>query len=315
MKILVTGAAGFIGSSLVDKLLSMNVEVVGVDNFNKYYSVQRKESNVKNALNNEKFKLIKADVNDKDVMEDIFANEEIDKVVHLAARAGVRPSIEDPLVYEKDNIHALLVLLELAKKYKVKHFIFGSSSSVYGNNKKVPFAETDNVDHPISQYAATKKAGELLCYTYHHLYNLNVTCLRFFTVYGPRGRPDMAIYKFIDKIFNDQTIEVYGNGHSKRDYTYITDIVNGILLSLKKPKGYAIYNLGNSNTVELLYLVKLIENCVGKKANLKFIGKQPGDVDITYADLTLAKTELGYDPKIKIEEGIKKTVEWYMKQS
>ena len=246
-------------------------------------------------------------------MEKIFSGERPDKVINLAARAGVRPSIKDPFIYEKVNFKGLLNLLELSKLFKIKNFISASSSSVYGNREKGPFKETDNVNRPISPYAATKKAGEEMCYTYHHLYGLKCSCLRFFTVYGPRGRPDMAPLKFTKMISNGEEIQVYGAGNSKRDYTFISDIVNGVLAALDKDFDYEIFNLGGSNPIELNYFISVIENAVGKKAIKKHIEKQQGDVEITFADLNKSERMLSYKPKIKIEEGIKKLVEWYQK--
>lgn len=314
MKVLITGGAGFIGSSLADELLGLGHEVVVVDNFNDYYDIDRKELNIKEAMNSPNFKLYRADITDKEVMEGMFDKEKFDKVVHLAARAGVRSSLEDPFSYADTNYVGTLVLLELAKKYNVKNFVFGASSSVYGNADRIPFSEDDRADKPISPYAATKRACELLCYTYHHLYKLNITCLRFFTVYGPRGRPDMAIYKFIDKIHKGEEITVFGDGTSKRDYTFINDILKGIILALNKEIPFGIYNLGNSKTVELKRLIEVIEEAMQKKAVKKYLPMQPGDVNLTYCDLTNASRDLGFKPQVKIEEGIRRTVEWYMKE-
>ena len=244
-------------------------------------------------------------------MEKIFSETNIDIVIHLAARAGVRLSIEKPLLYERVNIMGTINLLECCKKYNISKFIFASSSSVYGGNKKIPFSEKDNVDHPVSPYAATKKAGELICYTYHDLYKISIFCLRFFTVYGPRQRPEMAIHKFTRQILDGEKIEIYGDGSSSRDYTYIDDVISGVVNSLDRIKGFEIINLGNSNTIKLIDLVRLIEAVTGEKASLKFLNNQPGDVFITYADIRKAIKMLKYSPKTNIEEGLIKFIKWY----
>lgn len=236
-------------------------------------------------------------------------------MVHLAARAGVRPSIQHPLLYEKVNVQGTIHLLDRCRESGVAKFIFASSSSVYGANPKVPFAETDSVDHPISPYAATKKAGELICYTYHQLYDISVSCMRFFTVYGPRQRPDMAIHKFTRLIDQGEEVPIFGSGHSRRDYTFYTDIVQGLYHAMLSCDGYHIYNLGESKTVELLYLIRLIEKALRKKAKLDHKPEQPGDVPITYADISTAKKEISYDPRVPIEEGIPIFVEWFKKHS
>ncbi|MHA1677502.1 MAG: SDR family NAD(P)-dependent oxidoreductase [Promethearchaeota archaeon] len=309
--ILVTGGAGFIGSHVCDRLLKDKKRVICIDNLNPYYSPQRKIKNIKHNFNNPNFKFIVLDITKKDQLEQVFQNNKIDKIIHLAARAGVRPSIEKPLWYKETNISGTVNLLELAKKYKIKNFVFGSSSSVYGKNKKVPFSETDNVDYPLSPYAASKKACELFCYTYSYLTDLNIACLRFFTVYGPRGRPDMAPYLFTKWIFEGKPIKRFGNGKTKRDYTYVSDIVDGVVSALNKNFKFEIINLGNSNTVELNYFITVIEKLVGKRAKIKQYPPQKGDVPLTYADINKARNLLGYDPKISIEEGMRKFVEWY----
>ncbi|MFH1406101.1 MAG: NAD-dependent epimerase/dehydratase family protein, partial [Nanoarchaeota archaeon] len=259
MKILVTGGAGFIGSHVCDALLARGDIVICVDNFNDYYDPKTKEENIKHNFSNSNFRLFRIDILNQERLKEIFQQERPDKVIHLAARAGVRPSIKDSHLYYDVNVKGTLNLLELAKEFKIKNFIFASSSSVYGNREKGPFSETDCVDFPISPYAATKKAGEELCYTYHHLYGLNVFCLRFFTVYGPRGRPDMAPLKFTKLVDKGQEIEVYGDGTSRRDYTYVSDIVKGVLAALDRGFGYEIFNLGGSNPMEVNYLISLIE--------------------------------------------------------
>ena len=309
MIILITGGAGFIGSHLSRALLDKGDEVICIDNFNDYYSPEIKEANVKGFRDN--YTLYRADITDMKALKEIFSRHRIDKIVHLAARAGVRPSIEQPLLYEEVNIRGTMNLLECAREFKVQQFIFGSSSSVYGENRKTPFSEKDPVDFPISPYAATKKAGELLCYTYHKLYGIKITCLRFFTVYGPGGRPDMAIYKFTRLISEQKPIEMYGNGETKRDYTYISDIIDGIMAAVDKVFDYEIINLGDSNPVELRKLIELIEHNLKTKAQINRKPMQPGDVSITYADIERASNLLNYKPKIKIEEGIRKFVEWY----
>jgi UDP-glucuronate 4-epimerase len=311
MAILLTGCAGFIGSHVLDRLLSMGKEVIGVDNFDSFYNPQTKRKNIEQHLDNDNFTLYNSDIRNAEEMDEIFTSDPVTSVIHLAARAGVRPSINDPMLYEDVNIKGTLTLLELSRKHGVENFVFASTSSVYGANKKVPFSEEDCVDRSISPYAASKKACETFCYTYHHLYNLPVVCLRFFTVYGPRQRPEMAIHKFTRLIDEGREIEMYGNGSSKRDYTYIDDIVNGIINSTNIKEGYEIINLGNSDVVELRYLISVIEQNLGKKARIKELPDQPGDVPITYADISKAKSIIQYNPQVKIEEGIRNFVEWY----
>lgn len=311
MKILITGGAGFIGSHVCDALLARGDEVICADNFNDYYDPMIKERNVANVLGFNNFKLFKGDILNYALMKDIFEKELPQKIIHLAARGGVRPSINNPFLYEEVNIRGTLNLLELAREYGLENFVFASSSSVYGNRTDGCFKETDMVDRPISPYAATKKAGELFCYNYSHLYGLNCSCLRFFTVYGPRGRPDMAPFKFVDKIGKGEEIEIYGDGTSKRDYTYISDIVNGILAALDNNYKYEIFNLGGSSPVELNYFVSLMEINLNKKAKVKYAAKQQGDVEMTFADISKSRELLGYEPKISIEEGVKRLVEWY----
>lgn len=312
MRILITGGAGFIGSHFTQRMLDDGNEVIGFDNFNDYYDPRIKRKNIEQIIDHPKYRLLEADILDKTRLNEFFCNNAIDVIVHLAARAGVRPSIQQPLLYEKVNVQGTMHLLEMAKEHDIKKFVFASSSSVYGANKKVPFHESDPVDNPISPYAATKKAGELICYTYHKLYRLSVNCLRFFTVYGPRQRPDMAIHKFARLIEEGKPIPVFGSGKSRRDYTFISDIVQGIRGAVHHCNGYNIYNLGESNTVELLYLIELIQNALGKKAILDFLPEQPGDVPITFADISKAKSELKYNPQINIEEGIKQFAEWFV---
>ena len=311
MKILVTGGAGFIGSHLIDKLLSNGIEVICLDNFNDYYSPERKRKNIAHNLSNKNFTLIKGDITDNALLDTIFNKNKIAKIVHLAARAGVRPSLDDPGLYTKVNILGTLNLLEQARKHAIKTFIFSSSSSVYGSNKKMPFSETDVTENQISPYAITKKSGEMICKFYSETYGVHITCLRFFTVYGPRGRPDMAPYKFTEIIAKGCQIEMYGDGSSRRDYTYVSDVVEGILLSLEKSPKYEIINLGNGNPVELKRFISTIEELLGKRANIVKKPMPKGDVLATYADISKAKKILGYNPKVSIEEGLKNLIEWY----
>lgn len=311
MKVLVTGGAGFIGSHLCDALIARGEEVICLDNFNKYYNPLMKEKNISNVKNHKNFHLVKGDILDNELLEYLFDFNNIDAIIHLAARAGVRPSLENPKLYEAVNVRGTLNLLEKARENGVKNFVFASSSSVYGGASKVPFFEKDNVDKPISPYAATKKSGELLCHTYHHLYGLNVACLRFFTVYGERGRPDMAPYKFMKRVMEGMFIEKYGKGDSSRDYTYVGDIVQGVIGALDNNKGYEIYNLGNSYPISLNDFIKTIEDVTQYKAVIKQKGMQAGDVHITYADITKAKQMIGYDPQTSLKEGMKRMYEWY----
>jgi UDP-glucuronate 4-epimerase len=262
---------------------------------------------------NKNFQLIEADIRDSDDMDKVVGGD-VKIIVHLAAMAGVRSSIAQPLLYADVNVNGTVVLLELAKKHRVDKFIFGSSSSVYGNNKKVPFSEDDNVDFPISPYAATKKAGELICHTYHHLYGMSVTCLRFFTVYGPRQRPDLAIHKFAKLIERGKPVPVYGDGTMMRDFTYIDDIVNGVVAAMNKCDGFNIYNLGESQPITVNDLIAEIEKSLGKKAIRQYQPPQPGDVERTYADVTRSVRELGYNPKTPIQAGLAGFVAWLRKQ-
>ncbi len=312
-RILVTGGAGFIGSHLSERLLEQGNKVFCLDNFNDYYDIRIKRSNIETLLNHPNYQLIDGDILDFSLLNNIFPENKFDTIVHLAARAGVRPSIQEPLLYQRVNVEGTSNLLEMARNHGIKKFIFASSSSVYGKNEKVPFAEDDLVDFPISPYASTKKAGELICYTYHHLFKLPVTCLRFFTVYGPRQRPDMAIHKFTDKIYKGEKLPMFGDGYTRRDYTYISDIIDGICKSIEHCSSYHIYNLGESKTIELKSLIQLIGESLGKEPNVEKLPVQPGDVPITYADITKAKSEINYDPQVNVEEGVKKFVEWYTK--
>lgn len=261
-------------------------------------------------MKSNRFKLIEGDIRNADCVKGVFKNG-FDFIVHLAAKAGVRPSIEDPCGYADVNINGTLVMLESAKQFNIKKFIFASSSSVYGNNRKVPFSETDNVDNPISPYAATKKAGELICYTYHNLYKLDISCLRFFTVYGPRQRPDLAIHKFAKLIVGGKPVPMFGDGSMMRDFTYIDDIIDGVAAAIDKCSGYEIFNLGESRPVRLDDLIKEIEKALGKKAEIQRLPLQPGDVEKTFADVSKAKKILGYSPKTEISTGLNKFADWF----
>lgn len=321
--ILVTGGAGFIGSHLSEALLKKGNKVIIIDNFNSYYNPAIKRKNIEeikqtcltNNIKDEVLEVFEGDIRDEEFLKKIFL-EKIDVVVHLAAMAGVRPSIEKPYLYYDVNITGTLNLLEKCKENNINKFIFASSSSVYGNNKKVPFSEEDPVDEPISPYASTKKSGELLCHTYHHLYNIDIACLRFFTVYGPRQRPDLAIHKFTNLINKNKSIPFYGDGSTSRDYTYIEDIVDGILGSIeyinKNENVFEIFNIGGDKTVTLLEMVKTIEMALGKKAILNKMPMQPGDVNRTCADITRSRDLIKYSPKISFENGIEKFVEWFL---
>lgn len=314
--VLVTGVAGFIGSHCALELLNRGDIVIGIDEVNDYYDVSLKESNLARveaqALEG-RFVLYKGDICDAVLVEKIFSTHNPQWVLHLAARAGVRPSIDDPFVYVHSNIEGTTRLLEVARKHDCKHFVFASSSSVYGGSKKELFSELDDVSNPVSPYAATKKACELMGSTYQHLYKMPVAGLRFFTVYGPRGRPDMAAFKFISRVSHGQELQQYGDGSTSRDYTYIDDIVDGCLRTLDRPNAFQIYNLGNGNPVKLSAFIDLVAQCVGRKANITIMPDQPGDVPRTCADITKARQLLGYDPKTSFEEGIKNTVDWFQK--
>lgn len=311
MNILLTGGAGFIGSNLCESLLSNDNNVICLDNFNDYYDPIIKRENIKNIQSHKNFKLYEGDILDKAYLDYILSKNHIDVIIHLAAMAGVRNSIDKPHLYYDVNVMGTLNILEAMRIHKIKNMIFASSSSVYGNNRKVPFSESDNVDFPISPYATSKKAGELLCYTYHHLYDFNINCLRFFTVYGPRQRPDLAIYKFTKALFDDNPITIYGDGQTLRDYTNIKDIMQGIINAIKNLDGYNIFNIGESKSISLLDLVKLLEKYTGKPANINFISMQIGDVIQTYADITKAKRILGYSPEVELEDGLKEFIDWY----
>lgn len=313
-KVLVTGGAGFIGSNVAEFLLERGDDVVIVDEMNDYYDVRIKESNIKNLLSKydkDRLTFYKGDICDDDFLLDVFEKEKPKWVCHMAARAGVRPSIEDPFVYIHSNIKGTTHLMEMSHKYGVQNFVFASSSSVYGGSKSTFFSEEESVDNPVSPYAASKKACELLAYTYHHLYKLNISALRFFTVYGPRGRPDMAPFKFIDRVSRGLELQQFGDGSSSRDYTYISDIVNGIVRAIDRPHPYEVFNLGKGNGTSLKDFIALVQKHVGKKANIKIMPDQPGDVPYTCADVGKAYELLGYKAEVSFEEGIRRTVQWY----
>ena len=299
-----TGAAGFIGSNLVDFLLKKENKVMGIDNFDPFYDKSIKQHNLKEALKNPSFRFAEGDIRDTLFIDNCLTGFRPEIIIHLAAKAGVRPSISNPQEYLNVNVTGTLNILEAMKKNSIKKMIFASSSSVYGNNTNVPFSETDNVDYPISPYAASKKAGELLCYTYHSLYRFDIFCLRFFTVYGSRQRPDLAINKFTSALLKDEQILLYGDGSTSRDYTYIDDIIKGITGSIANLKGYEIINLGESKTISLKNLVSVLEKCTKKKAKLKYLPLQDGDVIQTFADISKAKKLINYMPEVDIETGI-----------
>lgn len=322
---LVTGGAGFIGSNLVDKLLAeaSDAKVIVVDNFNDFYDPQIKRENIKDHLQNPAYKLYEGDLCDYQFLEQVFAENNISHVVHLAASAGVRPSLENPVFYQKNNNESTMNLLDImtkldSSKAKIEKFIFGSSSSVYGSRSQVPFREDEDITKPISPYAATKVSGEAICYTMSHLYKLPTLCLRFFTVYGPRQRSDLAIHKFTKLIDEGKSIPVFGDGTAQRDFTYIDDILDGIMKSLdydftkSENDCFDIFNLGESQTSSVSMLISLIEDRLGKKAKIEYFPVQPGDVPITYADISKSKERLGYNPQVTMSSGITRFVNWFL---
>ena len=313
MKYLITGCAGFIGFHLSKKLLEEGGFVIGIDNLNNYYDPQLKKERLEILRQYDNFSFSKTDIASYQALEKVFKKYSPEKVCHLAAQAGVRYSLTHPFVYEKTNMLGFLNILELMRKYKIKDLVFASSSSVYGGIKKIPFKEDMNINKPISLYAATKAANELYAYVYHHLYGINAIGLRFFTVYGPWGRPDMALFLFTKAILENKPIKVFNYGKMKRDFTYIDDIINGIVSSLNKVSklGYEIFNLGCSSQVKLMDFIKAIEEELGKKAKKNMLPLQAGDVLQTYADVSKAKRLLGYQPKVKIKKGVKKFIKWY----
>jgi UDP-glucuronate 4-epimerase len=323
--VLVTGGAGFIGSHLCERLILEGNKVISFDSFNDFYSPKLKRNNIQEIIDTitiegfdaKSFLSVEGDIRDLSLLQSLFSIHGIDTVVHLAAYAGVRPSICNPALYYDVNIVGTMNLLEVLKKYGVRKLVFASSSSVYGNNEKLPFFEDDIVDSPISPYAASKKSGELMCHVYHHLYNINTACLRFFTVYGPRQRPDLAIRKFAELILNDREIPVYGDGSTERDYTFISDIIDGIVKSIdwiqSDQSKFDIFNLGESRTISLLEMIATLEKAMGKKAKKINHPEQEGDVKKTFADIKKARNVLGYGPSTEFEEGIKVFVDWLLK--
>lgn len=330
MTTLITGSAGFIGYHLAQKLLARGDEIIGIDNLNDYYDVQLKQDRLDQLLPHPNFRFQKIDLADRTAIENLFKKNTITKVVNLAAQAGVRYSLQNPHAYIDSNILGFCNILEACRHHSIEHLVFASSSSVYGANKTYPFNESDNIDHPMALYAASKKANELMAHSYASLYDLPCTGLRFFTVYGPWGRPDMALFLFTDKIINNQPIDVYNHGNMVRDFTYVEDIVEGITRALDKPARananwngaqpdpatsyapYKIYNIGNGNPEKLLDYIKAIETALGKKANMNMMPIQPGDVPKTSANITRLKEELGYTPKTGIKEGVKHFIDWYV---
>src|SRR5882762_3725495 len=314
--ILITGGAGFIGSHLVDRLLATGEgQITVVDDFNEFYDPAIKSENVRAQTENANYHLFRIDIRDRPALERVFAGTDFDCIVHLAARAGVRPSLQQPLLYAETNVNGTMNLLESAREHNIKQFVFGSSSSVYGINAKVPFSEDDPIRQPISPYAATKAAGELLCHTYSHFYGIRCVCLRFFTVYGPRQRPDLAIHKFARLLTEGKSIPVFGDGTTRRDYTYIDDIIAGVRAAIDyEASDYEVINLGESRTVELRELISLLEKELGTEAKIDRQPLQPGDVPQTFADIAKARRLLAYDPQTQIEEGIRKFVEWFRQQ-
>lgn len=310
-KVLVTGAAGFIGFHVSKRLLEGGTEVVGVDNLNSYYDVGLKEGRLEILRGLEGFEFHRADLEDRGALESVFKEGRIGRVCNLAAQAGVRHSIKDPFSYQKSNLEGFLNLLEAARRHGVENFVYASSSSVYGLNQKVPFSVEDRVDHPISLYAATKRANELIAHAYSHLYGIPCTGLRYFTVYGPWGRPDMALFLFTDAVLSGRPISVYNYGRMKRDFTYIDDIVDGTLAALERSAPYDLFNLGNSNSVELLEFIGVLEQELGIEAKKEMLPMQPGDVEETSADIERSRALLGFSPKTPLREGIKRFVAWY----
>lgn len=309
--ILVTGGAGFIGSHLCERLLSEGYEVICIDNFDDFYSPTLKEQNIAQALKHKKFELVKGDILDKELLHNIFSTHSITQIIHLAALPGARASINSPDRYVEVNVKGTIDLLEVVKHYPIKQFVFGSSSSVYGVNENLPFSEDDPTESQISPYGVAKKMAELYCKTYHSLYHIPITILRFFTIYGERQRPDMAVRKFTESILKDKEIPVYGNDVTERDYTYIDECIDGIMLAIKKIFEFEIFNIGRGNPIKLKDLIAIIGKKTGKRPKIISLPAQPGDVPITYADISKTRKMLGYEPKISIEEGIDKLLQKY----
>jgi len=315
VNLLVTGGAGFIGSHLADRRRRKGDRVVVLDDFNDFYDPRLKRANVAANRNDDGYRLVEGDIRDRDLVFRLFAEERFDAVAHLAARAGVRPSLSQPVLYEEVNCLATWHLLEAAAAHRVKRFLFASSSSVYGVNSKLPFSEEDPIERPISPYAATKRAGELQVYTAHHLHGLPAVCLRFFTVYGPRQRPEMAIARFIRCLENGEPIPFYGDGESRRDYTYVDDIADGVEAALEADFGFEIVNLGGAHPVTLTELVAALERATGRRARLERHPDQPGDVPVTFAAVDKARRLLGFQARVPLEEGLRRSVEWYRNEA
>lgn len=313
MNYLITGAAGFIGSHLCERLLADGHRVIALDNFDPFYAESAKRANLAFSLGKKEFRFVEGDVRDGVLLDHIFQNNAVDAAVHLAAKAGVRPSLDDPAGYLDVNVRGTLVLLEAMRRAGVKRLLFASSSSVYGNQAKMPFTETDDVGRPISPYAASKRSAELLAHAWRHLYDFDVACVRLFTVYGPRQRPDLAIHKFVRMALAGQPVPLYGDGSTRRDYTYVSDIVEGIARLLQQPGGwgYEIFNLGNGTPVTLLDMVRAVEKALGKTLEIHFLDQQPGDVEQTHADIGKAAAFCGYAPKVSLEKGVGRFVEWF----
>ena len=309
--VLVTGGAGFIGSHVTERLLARGDRVTVLDNFNDFYDPAIKRSNAEAFSGHENARLVEGDIRDQALVDRLFDEGKFDAVLHLAAMAGVRPSLLDPLHYQDVNIRGTMILLEAARRTPELRFVFASSSSVYGANERVPFREDDDIHQPVSPYAATKRAGELVCFTHHHLYGNPMSCLRFFTVYGPRQRPEMAIHKFVRMALSHQPIPFFGDGTTRRDYTYVDDIVDGVVRAIDRCEGYQIYNLGESETTSLAELVEIIGEVCGVEPVLDRQPMQPGDVVVTYADVSKARELLGYEPRTPVREGVQRFLDWY----
>lgn len=312
--VLITGGAGFIGSNLCDVLLSLDWKVIVIDNFNNYYDPQIKRTNIKKCISHPNFKLYVGDIRDRQLLKKIFEDNKMNYIVHLAALAGVRSSFLNPVEYIDVDVAGTVNLLEVIKDVEVRKFIFASSSSVYGTKSKIPFSESERLEGQVSPYAAAKRAGEIFCATYNEIYNIPIGILRFFTVYGERQRPDMAIYRFVRLIMEGKEITIYGDGSSKRDYTYVGDIVNGIVNSMTADYDFEIFNLGSSYVYSIMDLIKIIEAELKKEAKIRFSHEQKGDVPITYAGISKATKVLSYNPAVGIEEGIKRFIKWYLKE-
>jgi UDP-glucuronate 4-epimerase len=312
MRVLITGGAGFIGYHLAKALINKRADVILLDNFNDFYNPEIKRQNVRDLQMIGHAPVHAVDILDRERVRKVFQETRPDTVVHLAAWAGVRPSLEKPELYSAVNVTGTVNMLQMAKEFSTRCFIFGSSSSVYGGSTRVPYSEDDPVDKPVSPYAATKRAGELLCHTYACNYSIHITCLRFFTVYGPRQRPEMAIHKFAQLLSSGKEIPIFGDGSSRRDYTYVEDIVSGILAAIEANPPFEIVNLGESQTITLLEMVKHLESALGKKGRLRFLPEQPGDMSITYADISRARKLLGYDPQKPFRDGIRLFAEWFL---